>query len=202
MPKKEKIFPLSTVGGRLQDLRHKANLSRSDLYDRVFPYGEAGSDPSKEKLVYRWESGKTQLDYDKMAKISITLDCDTDYLLGLQKAPRKEYAHISEMTGLSPAAAENLLTCYKSGDPVISVLSALLEDSYLLDKIYHCACADYGSISTIIEINDVFRPKEKTPVIFNPRQVRQADSMELYNELCEFIDGMRAGYGLPTSKDV
>lgn len=63
MAKKEKIFPLNTIGGRIQRKRHELNLSRSEFYDLIFENsiedGSAGSDSSKEKTVYNWESEKT-----------------------------------------------------------------------------------------------------------------------------------------------
>ena len=33
-----------------------------------------------------------------------------------------------------------------------------------------------------------------------PQKVRQADSMDLFNNLQEFVDNLRKKYGFPTSK--
>ena len=73
MAKKEKIFPLNTIGGRIQRKRHELNLSRSEFYDLIFENsiedGSAGSDSSKEKTVYNWESEKTELDYSTILSV-------------------------------------------------------------------------------------------------------------------------------------
>ena len=34
-----------------------------------------------------------------------------------------------------------------------------------------------------------------------PQKVRQADSMDLFNNLQEFVDNLRKKYGFPTSKE-
>ena len=55
---------------------------------------------------------------------------------------------------------------------------------------------------------DVFKStylwlKERGCDIFvNPQKVRQADIMELYNNLKNFIDNLRKKYGLPTSEEM
>lgn len=43
-----------------------------------------------------------------LLKICAVLECDSDYLLGLQPHPRKETTDICSVTGLSPAAVEAL----------------------------------------------------------------------------------------------
>lgn len=43
-----------------------------------------------------------------LLKICAVLECDSDYLLGLQPHPRKETTDICSITGLSPAAVEAL----------------------------------------------------------------------------------------------
>ena len=87
MSKKEKFFPLNTVGGRIQKLRHEMNLSRPDLYNSVYKNetSEFLSDSSKEKTVYNWESGRTELNYSTLCALCKTLQCSSDYLLGLEE---------------------------------------------------------------------------------------------------------------------
>lgn len=112
MSKKEKNFPLNTVGGKIGELRKKAGLSRSQLYDLVYEISgcdyRAGSDASKEKTVYNWESGKTQLNYEVMIAICKTLKCSADYLLGLDECTNKTVQFIHEKTGLSEDAINRL----------------------------------------------------------------------------------------------
>ena len=55
MSKKEKIFPLNTFGGRMQDLRkNRLNISRPEFYDLIFPNGNVATE-SKSRTVKNWE---------------------------------------------------------------------------------------------------------------------------------------------------
>lgn len=112
MAKKEKIFPLNTIGGRIQRKRQELNLSRSEFYDLIFKNsiedGHAGSNHSKEKTVYNWESEKTELDYNTILSVCKILGCSSDYLLGLDECTTKTRQFISEETGLSENSIDTL----------------------------------------------------------------------------------------------
>lgn len=112
MAKKERLFPLNTVGGRIQRKRHELNLSRSEFYDLIFENsiknGSAGSDSSKEKTVYNWESEKTELNYSTILSVCKILKCSSDYLLGLDECTTKTRQFISEETGLSENSIDTL----------------------------------------------------------------------------------------------
>lgn len=112
MAKKERFFPLNTVGGRIQRKRHELNLSRSEFYDLIFENsiknGSAGSDSSKEKTVYNWESEKTELNYSTILSVCKILKCSSDYLLGLDECTTKTRQFISEETGLSENSIDTL----------------------------------------------------------------------------------------------
>lgn len=114
MSNKEKFFPLNTVGGKIRKLRKEAGLSGSQLYDLVYQISgrdcRAGSDASKEKTIYNWESGTTQLDYETMKAVCKTLNCSADYLLGLDECTNKTAQFIQEKTGLSETVISKL--CY------------------------------------------------------------------------------------------
>lgn len=141
MGKKEKIFPLSTVGGRIQDKRRKLNLSRSKLYDLIYQNGIAGSDSSKEKTVYNWESGETELNYDTLSDMCKALKCSSDFLLGLDKCTDKSTQFIHEYTGLSEDAIKRLhkFTTYTQGKVRLTIIDKLLCNTHfsivLMDKI-------------------------------------------------------------------
>lgn len=111
MSKKEKIFPLNTVGGRIQNLRHAMGLSRSQLYDLVYEKHDtqAGSNSSKEKTVYNWESENTQLNYDTLKSMCRVLKCSSDYLLGFDECIDKTTQFIHQKTGLSQNAIYTLM---------------------------------------------------------------------------------------------
>lgn len=104
MPKKEKIFPLNTFGGRMQDLRkNRLNISRPEFYDLIFPNGNVATE-SKSRTVKNWESGDCEPDIKTIKKICIVLKCSSDYLLGLDNCTTKDTQFIHDKTGLSEKA--------------------------------------------------------------------------------------------------
>ena len=109
MAREERIFPIETMGGRLQSLRKSKGYDRVVFHALVCPDVPLEKD-SRQKTVHNWESGKTSPDYDTLKKMCRILDCDTDYLLCMQESPRKETADISSATGLSEKAADYLRT--------------------------------------------------------------------------------------------
>ncbi|MCD8224759.1 MAG: helix-turn-helix domain-containing protein [Clostridiales bacterium] len=152
--------------------------------------------------VKNWEQGWNYPEIDMIVRLADLFDCDFDFLLGSQEQPNKEYAYITELTGLTYSAAETLSELAKAKNPIVNIVSDLLENTDLLYRIYSCASADYGSISGIIEIPDAFSKTGINSRIFRPREIRQADSMELYNALCEYVDTLRKKNDLPTSKEI
>jgi len=142
MPKQEKSFPLSTVGGRIQERRHALRISRSELYDKVYQSGKscAGSDSSKEKTVYNWESEKTQLDYETIRKMCEVLDCSSDYLLGLDECKSKNNQFIHDKTGLSEEAINRIVT--PRGNLFLDTLITS-EEFYKIDMLFDAIHRDY-----------------------------------------------------------
>lgn len=109
MSKKEKIFPLSTFGGRMQDLRkNKLNISRPEFYDLIFPNGNVATE-SKSRTVKNWESGDCEPDIKTIEKICTVLKCSSDYLLGIDNCTTKDTQFIHDKTGLSAEAIEQLI---------------------------------------------------------------------------------------------
>ena len=113
MGKKEKIFPLNTVGGRIREQRKKAGLREFQVYDLVYGINgldsRAGNDASKRKTVYNWESSTTQLNYETMTAMCKIFKCSSDYLLGLDECTNKTVQFIHEKTGLSENAINRLM---------------------------------------------------------------------------------------------
>lgn len=108
MSKKERIFPLNTFGGRMQDLRkNRLNISRPEFYDLIFPNGNVATE-SKSRTVKNWESGDCEPDIKTIKKICIVLKCSSDYLLGLDNCTTKDTQFIHDKTGLSEKAIEIL----------------------------------------------------------------------------------------------
>lgn len=152
MGKKEKLFPLNTVGGKIQNLRKKAKLSRSQLYDLVYKISEcdynAGSDNSKEKTVYNWESGNTQLNYETMKAVCKVLKCSADYLLGLEVCTNKTSQFINEMTGLSEPAI-NTLVGLKG---LSKLFPGILDDKYRIINLILMDTHKKESLSSLLDI--------------------------------------------------
>lgn len=144
MGKKEKVFPISTIGGRIQNRRHELKMSRSDLYDCVYSGGKAGSDNSKDRTVLNWESNKTELNYDTLPAMCHALNCSADYLLGLDECVNKTTQFIHEYTGLSEKSVEALHhdTTYLYGKEDITVIDYFLRNSsfnlHLIREIKAC----------------------------------------------------------------
>jgi len=138
MGKKEKIFPISTVGGRIQKRRHELKLSRSKLYDKVFTKGNAGSDNSKDKTVLNWESSKTELNYDTLTAMCFALKCSADYLLGLDDCTNKSVQFIHQYTGLSEETIEQ-----------INILNNIKEITDTLDDMFR-----QGLFDAVISLNE------------------------------------------------
>lgn len=128
--------------------------------------------------------------------------CDFDYLIGQQETPRKEFAHIADIAGITEEAAALLVTAKERGNPITEVLSEMIESNSLLYNIYSCSAANYGSVGASIDVVDPFQPKGKRAVLVTPQNVRRSDTMDLFNNLQNFVDNLREKYGLPTSKEV
>lgn len=152
--------------------------------------------------VKNWEQSYNYPSIDMLIKIAEYFRCDIDYLIGQQKSVKKEFPHISDMIGVSETAAELLIEAKKQGSPIPTLLSNLIENETLLTNLYLCASADYGHISTTVEVPDPFSPSGKHPAIVTPGRIRQSDTMELFDKLQVFVDEMRTKYGLPTSTEI
>ena len=147
MSKKEKIFHLNTIGGRIQKKRHDLELSRRDLYNMVYQdrTDETVSDSSKEKTVYNWESGTTELSYATLCSLCKTLNCSSDYLLGLDECSSKNAQFVYNATGLSEASQKILHEIIQTpylGKLRLEIINHLIEDPTfslaLIDSINKC----------------------------------------------------------------
>lgn len=152
--------------------------------------------------VKNWGQSYNYPSIDILIKIAEYFQCDIDYLIGKQETSNKEYAHISNMIGISEAAAARLIKAKEQVSPIPTILSDLIEDDTFLMSLYACASANYGSVSTFVDVVDPFQPNGKQATLVSPQRVRQADTMNLFVELQTFIDNLREKYGLPTSTEM
>ncbi len=174
MGKKEKTFPISTVGGRIQKRRHELKLSRSELYDKVFKEGHAGSDNSKDKTVLNWESNKTELNYDTLITMCFALKCSSDYLLGLDECTDKSTQFIHEYIGLSETAIKRFheFTTYHKGEIRLAVL-----DSFICDVRFSHGLTD--DINSYFENYYLYETKKKIYI----QEDNAARQLDLYDYL-------------------
>lgn len=108
MSKTERLFPLSTMGGKIQNRRITLlNKTRPEFYDLLRP-GENISNESKSRTIKNWESGDTIPDIDTIKKICTVLKCSSDYLLGLDTCTNRDNEFIHKRSGLSESNIERL----------------------------------------------------------------------------------------------
>lgn len=189
--KRERV-KLRSFGEKLKEIRLQYGLTQDKFADEM----NVSLD-----TVKNWEQGYNYPSINMLTSISEYFKCDFDYLIGQQATPKKEFAHVADMIGISEEAAALLMKAKEQGNPITEVLSELIEDRVLLDNIYSCSTANYGSVSTFVDVEDPFQPKGKRSMFVTPQKVRQADAMDLFNNLQEFVDSLRKKYGLPTSKE-
>lgn len=189
--KRERV-KLRSFGDKLKKLRNIRGLTQEKFADEM----NISLD-----TVKNWEQGYNYPSIDTLVDIAEYLKCDFDYLIGQQETPNKEYTHISDMIGISEVAAAQLSIAKGQQSPVLNVLSQLIEENAILMQLYKCASANYGCVSTFVDVVDPFMPSGKHPTLVTPQRVRQADAMDLYILLQKFIDSLRKQYGLPTSEE-
>lgn len=209
MSKKEKLFPLNTVGGRIQKLRHEMNLSRPDLYNSVYKNetSEFLSDSSKEKTVYNWESGRTELNYSTLCTLCKILQCSSDYLLGLEECSNKNAQFIYHETGLSEDSQKKLQEIIKTpqdGKEMIAILDKLIQNPafsiFLIKDINRCYSkfddlkwAENSPLSKIIKreysINEEIESKKSGVSLYNRYRQRMSDCHDSYDASLFRIQG-------------
>ncbi len=130
MAKKERIFPLNTFGGRIQDLRkNRLKFTRPEFYDLIYS-NENVANESKSRTVKNWESGDCEPDLKTISKICTILKCSSDYLLGVDNCTTKDTQFIHDYTGLSEDAINALaFHCTLGLNPIIESVNILISDT-------------------------------------------------------------------------
>ncbi len=171
----------STFGGKLKRAREIAGITQKQLADKI-----------NESLatVQNWEQDYVIPRINTIIDLGKILDCDLDFLLGDQNEPRKEYAHISEMTGLSYDAASCLNDMVKDkkdkewNEYILNVLSYLIchiYDGGLLPDITNMIYLDFSPD----------RPEDR----FKMQAYYKSELMDLYGVLVDFIQKFRKDIG-------
>jgi|GEM_PF-1074638 Predicted transcriptional regulators len=181
------------IGERIRNSREELTLSQEELSQRIEVI--IGS-PIKRQTVSGWENGKPIKKLEQLKALCEIFNCDTAYLLCECSTKHIISQSISDSTGLSKKAVDNLVTAFRNSDPCVEIVSDLLEDMSALAYISRCTTADYGHISTFIEIPDPFAPKGTQPTLISPKMIRTGDKMQVYKIICDFIDKKRSQNGL------
>lgn len=204
--KRERV-KLRIVGERIKSLRSNIKIQAQDAYEEV-AVGMT-QEQFAEKMdvsldtVKNWEQGYNYPTIDMLVKIADFFHCDFDYLLGKQQEPNKEYQYIEEYTGLSTEAVSNLIELKKF--PFFpDTLSDLLDEDniHVLLNLMECCTTNYGSVSGFVEMPDIFQREKQHYIKISPGQLRRADSLVVYDMLCDFMDTQRKKHGLPTSEEL
>ena len=152
---------LRSFGEKLKRIRTKCGLTQDKFADEM----NISLD-----TVKNWEQGYNYPSIDMLVSISEYFKCDLDYLIGQQSMPNKEFTHIADMIGISERAAALLVNAKEQGNPITEVLSELIENYSLLENIYSCSTANYGSVGTFIDVSDPFQPKGKRSMFVTPQK--------------------------------
>ncbi|MFV0362744.1 MAG: helix-turn-helix domain-containing protein [Suipraeoptans sp.] len=187
------------TGERIRNNREELTLSQEELSQRIEVI--IGS-PIKRQTVSGWENGKPIKKLEQLKALCEIFNCDTAYLLCECDTKRITSQSISDSTGLSKKAVDNLVTALRNSDPCVEIVSDLLEDMTVLSHISNFTTADYGRISTFVEIPDPFAPKGKQPTLISPKMIRTGDKMQVYKVICDFIDKKRRQNGLSAFDDL
>ncbi len=151
-------------------------------YDKLYSDEKGKSIDSSLKA---WRAGINEPGLYRFSRICELLDCDIDYLLGLQESPRKEYAHIAEMTGLSYNAAEQLAEMAARNNDLLPIISKIIENPKLLYDIESATCSTYED--DYLKTANMYVRAE---TLYN------AERTGVFEELMKLIDNIRNDNGL------
>lgn len=181
--RKERVL-LRSLGEKIKILRKERNITQKDLANKL----NVSLDTIK-----NWEQGYNYPSIDLLLTIAKYFKCDFDYLLGHQDTPNKEYKHFSEYTGLSTESIRTLLYfCQKD-----SILPDILEDIDLLFFIEHVINSNYDDTEIIIKGAKWNSPYQEQAQL-DKKVLYQADKLDLYYELLNFINKAREKRGFET----
>lgn len=181
------------TGERIRTCRNEKGFTQENLSEAI---EKITGVPIKRQTVAGWENGKPIKKLEQLTALCEIFECDTAYLLCECDSKRMISEQIAPALGISEKALDNLITAHNTQNPYVKILSKLLEDENLLQHISSCTTADYGKVSTFIDIQDAFSPNGKQSIFINPSALGKSDLMILYGILCNFIETQRIENGL------
>ena len=106
-----------TIGKRIVERSEKTTLLDSEgnprkcTIDNLIEALQAEDVFVDSNTVKKWRNGTNAIKYSTLFTLADILDCDVDYLLGIQDLPHKDDTDIHAATGLSEEACEALKRC-------------------------------------------------------------------------------------------
>lgn len=140
--------------------------------------------------ISSWENGKSVPNINQLQQLCNIFDCDAGYLLGEFETKRAAAIPGAAATHLSEKAIDNLLIAFEQKNPYFEIVCELLEDEELLNQITYCCKVDYGNISAIVNISDIFSEKERN-ILINPKTLARADAEDLRTAIMKFVSHER-----------
>lgn len=180
MGKKEKIFPINTIGGRIYKLRNELGFNnpsgRVDFYNFLYDNVEI-DDSSKHKNVYNWECSEYSIPIPVLKKICEKCNCSSDYLIGIEKEVNHDLHFICNYTGLS----EDAINC-------LHMLHTPLDDS--------CTDSMQDSRYDIVTLNIIL--EDLYTNLKNNEDWNKFSSDSILNQIGQFIDSNTLNLGIKT----
>ena len=196
------------IGERIRHERKDVlNLSQKKLAERIADITGA---ELKYTTVAAWEGGQAVKKVEQLTAMCSIFECDMAYLLGEIDTKRVSQTEIAGYLGLSEQAIGVLRTAKIEGNPIVPLLSALIEDSRrpdnplddtthgVLERIGFVASMDYGpgSAGHTAHFSDAIDSKE-TIITITPREVYQNSLYALHKSMDAFIATWREQNDLP-----
>lgn len=152
------------IGCRIKTERERLKLKPQDFLQKIY------KSPSSHKTLTAWENGERLPDLDSLALMADIFGCDIGYLLCDYDETTRDGADVANITGLSTAAINNLVTAKSiseigklfSWDGIIGisnikeetpigVISSLVGDKTVLRLLYHFFVAEDLDNSGIVK---------------------------------------------------
>lgn len=170
------------VGDRIKTNRTIFGLTQARLAEMV---NEITGKSINERKIGRWERGEPIQKMDEIKALCNIFHCDTGYILCEYDSRKAESVRIASATGLSADAIDILNSVNKQEYPAMDsrVISALIENTALIERICSCALRQYDTVPAVGA---------------EPFETQRHDLLLLYDSLCDFIESYRQEHGLDT----
>ena len=171
------------IGERINTLLAKNEFKQKDLAEWT------GIKP--ENTISYFCSGKRMPNTSQLKKIAEFFNTTTDYLLGLSPSPSNEVAYIelTELTGLSDEAIEQLWEEYKGGwrgdnNQANDIMNRFIQEGYLGELVGEIADYADNLSSHIAYLTEIYQSAYKQYEIYALERMKQLTRIVNDNEVC------------------